>query len=1377
MLGYVSAYDQNGNQINGTSIFRYEGSTQVEITKIKLYAEVFNVPGEYEFATNLKPDVDFYVRVPLNSGATKLTKLLTVGVQNNKWSTVAFMQASGYQDCIEVERSGNWNDSYVMEYDYNVPLQGSMTISKTDTDTGANLGNTRFIVQYQDGQYLTGGTSGSSAGYTGNKNQATWYQPGSKINIAREGTYTFLEVQKQQYGYPDASLNSPLNVGSIAGTLGQDKTVYLKNTKQTGNLQIIKKDADNPNIVLNGVEFKIRDTSRGYLIAIGRNGSTLSRAVGTTPLGNLSYTGDINQATTFITDSNGQINISNILVGNYEITEISVGGHYGYEVNSSPTTVNVTRQTVQNTERGTPANSVTIYNKRKYVKLSGYAWEDLEWIEGKEIKTNELYRQKTLDVNDKLLEGIPVYLKDMNGNIVGRTTTNSNGAYIFNDVLIDQISNYYVEFQYNGMSYQNVKSENNNYHLDGRIVRPNQAGSNRAIEAGNRTAFNNSYSEIHYGASNQYPLTYNTAQYTSTLSYRRDKNTSNYNYGYSGNENSREPFTGIDGQYVIAANTRNTYNGGLNHIISADSIRKNSVTEITDINLGLKKRQKIDLSLIKDVNSVKVHINGADHIYNYADRFNPSLYGKYNDQGKNGHDMEPLVKFQSKYSNMSYTRALYASDINYTGDDTLKVYATYKIGIRNSESNLTGVINELNTYFDTKYEFVGAGREINSDGSIKPGTNVRIGNVTTQDGFQKISLYPSVSVGSQEQYVYIQLQVKPDQIIDILDKNNEVVKLDCITEIASYTVKDQSGNIYAAIDKDSQPGNSRPNNKATFEDDTDKAPGLKLVLQEEREISGVVFEDTVTTGNKDLSSGNVRQGDGRYIASQDKGIANIEVRLVNAKTGEIAKKYNTVTKQWEDAVTVSDSNGNYKIAGMIPVPDNYKVVYVWGDEKYKVQDYKSTVVDKSSYEAKEKQLEWYKDEFKEKYPNTEWNTQSNTEIRVSDAVDNYETRKDIDEQASLVTNSNQNVIIESNGELEQKNGTKEEITTKMDAITPTFRVNLEYYTTPSDIGDNEYELNSDGSVKMNGIYAVKKEQYKNHLKNIDFGIVERAKQVISLNKEIRNAKLILSDGVVLINANIEDGKLKDSVQHTVYIPDSEGAKGQVKFELDNEISQGVRLELSYALKTRNISELDYLNEEFYRYGKGYGENESDLVTLDATNVIDYLDNNVSTALEDIDIGEVIRDNNKKLQYITEKGWLENTQAMKDLLTTTNQVVDITKLSKDLKPQGDNTQNEVILKAYRILANTAIDDEDEGVLENYAEIIRVEKSGGASLITIPGNYTPNTNSQTEYDSDTSESLTIVPPTGRVTDYIAYAMLAISTLGILVAGIILIKKLVI
>ena len=347
----------------------------------------------------------------------------------------------------------------------------------------------------------------------------------------------------------------------------------------------------------------------------------------------------------------------------------------------------------------------------------------------------------------------------------------------------------------------------------------------------------------------------------------------------------------------------------------------------------------------------------------------------------------------------------------------------------------------------------------------------------------------------------------------------------------------------------------------------------------------------------------------------------------------------------------------------------------------------------------------------------------------------------------------------------------------MDAITPTFRVNLEYYTTPSDIGDNEYELNSDGSVKMNGIYAVKKEQYKNHLKNIDFGIVERAKQVISLNKEIRNAKLILSDGVVLINANIEDGKLKDSVQHTVYIPDSEGAKGQVKFELDNEISQGVRLELSYALKTRNISELDYLNEEFYRYGKGYGENESDLVTLDATNVIDYLDNNVSTALEDIDIGEVIRDNNKKLQYITEKGWLENTQAMKDLLTTTNQVVDITKLSKDLKPQGDNTQNEVILKAYRILANTAIDDEDEGVLENYAEIIRVEKSGGASLITIPGNYTPNTNSQTEYDSDTSESLTIVPPTGRVTDYIAYAMLAISTLGILVAGIILIKKLVI
>lgn len=393
------------------------------------------------------------------------------------------------------------------------------------------------------------------------------------------------------------------------------------------------------------------------------------------------------------------------------------------------------------------------------------------------------------------------------------------------------------------------------------------------------------------------------------------------------------------------------------------------------------------------------------------------------------------------------------------------------------------------------------------------------------------------------------------------------------------------------------------------------------------------------------------------------------------------------------------------------------------------------------------------------------NGAGDSEIRVSDAVDNYETRQKIDTQTKMITNGIKELINDYKRNIED-----EQLITQMDSTTPKFRVNIEYFHSGTNMSDeDEYELNADGSIKMNGIYAVKKEGYQNYLSNVDFGIVERARQVLELNKTVKSAKITLANGTVLVNAKVDkNGKLEDTVKHAVYIPDSVGANGQIKIEVDNEIIQGAKLEIEYALKVKNISELDYSTKEYYLYGKGNGEDN--IVTLSAKQVIDYLDDSIVINEEDNEIEEIIQDNSKKNQLI-EDGLLNDTEEMKALLNSTDRVLIIDGLAKDLRPTGESTQSDITIKSYKLLSN--ISNTEEMAFGNDAEIIKVEKSGGSSLITTPGNYVPSSTSS-EYDDDSAETVSIVPPTGLSINYIAYTLLAISSLGILTAGIIFIKK---
>ncbi len=1212
-------------------------------------------------------------------------------------------------------------------------------------------------------------------------------------NLPSGYTYNLEELMTPHYGYlPEFELPKKVTVGTLV-------IIDAINPKHTGNIQIMKKDKDSGKY-LSGVGFKVKNENDEYIIAVDQQGSEQSKVTGEILLDNLHYTQNEEEATEFFTNEYGLIGIYNIITGTYKVMETTIGeNNQGYEIDDDyisweteegkeigqgrVATITVERQLSNYTEpdeentASKHTNILTVNNKRKYIRLSGNVWEDIPWQEKSELESNEqLFNTEEYekDTNDKLLQHVTVKLKDKNENIVpfkddkGNTyeeiETDEKGHYVMWDVLIDKLEEYYIEFTYNGMKYESVAASINKEKV-----------GNKAIEKQNRIDYNNQYTTIvKDGRKDEkgkatYDLKYDTTNYTSTIHYG-----DTLKYGYQG---QKYPINGTYENFLIRANTRNAYEGYLNLIQSKESIRENAIEEIQNINLGVKEREQPDLSLIKDVDSIQVNVNGDTYVYRYGDRFNAALYSQYSKENQSGYDMSPQARYENKYGSMSYTRAVYASDIYYNNKPEkeegkeLSVKVTYKIGVKSSVDSLKSIVNEIEDYYDTKYFNIDGkihiGKQVDEKGDIILNELSYTKLASENAEYSKMRIHQTnleLDGTKGEGIIYVQLEVRPEKIIEIL---NTEVTINNFAEIASYSIKDKQDKTYAGIDKDSQPGNLTVGKQSTYEDDTDKSPSIGIVLQEERKIEGKVFIDK-TTG--ELKSGEIREGDGIYDERQEAGVDGVKVELINLRTGRVDSVYHYAKEkqgqanrkaegEWVPATDITKNNGEYEIRGMLP--DNYKLVFTWGGQTYikengeeqliRVQDYKGTI-----YKDKDRQrnLEWYK----ARIP------------RYSDAMDDYSAREKIDTQAKIVTNRNTEVIkkYQANQRIEiDDNGNTEALITQINSNTPDFKVNIEYNGSQINHRD-EYELNADGKVKMDGIYVVKKEAQKNLLKNVDFGIVERARQTLKLSKEVDRVKLVLSNGNVLVDAKIgENGEIDDKVKYTTYIPKSGAADGQIKLEVDNEILQSARLEIQYRFKVENISELDYQNKDYYTYGRGSGDDDDkELVALNARTVIDYLDNNLAKDLGDNEwIAYSIQD---KKDLIDTYGLLG--EELRQTLTQTNTVAHTDILSDDLRPKGI-TEKEGNLKVYRMLPSML--QEEDSTMGNDAEIIKIVKSGGASVTTIPGNYVPSEGIK-EVDEASSETVTIVPPTGGGINVIAYTLLAISSLGILVSGMILIKR---
>lgn len=560
---------------------------------------------------------------------------------------------------------------------------------------------------------------------------------------------------------------------------------------------IINKEDQDTHEKLQGVQFYVRKASDNTKYITGFDSS-----------GYPTY-GAKENAKTFTTDALGNTERFKVELINYQAEEISVGSNTGY---ASGKVFNI------NVRKG--ENTIVLGNKKEYIPVSGYVWEDLLGVGGKRPEEcNWRYKEGKNDINDKLVQGVKVELVNTKTGEIKEQYTDKDGKYKFLTLKIDDIANYYIRFSYNGMCYENVP-----------ILDVQADNKSKAAEGTARETFNQFYSTIEGDTEDtgvalnekgeeSYKLNYKTTDVSSEILYRSDKDESKYNFGYEENKDSKCPVSGVDDQYMIMATTQNVYKdekdpaknpGNLNNIYTAETIRKDGIKEIENVNLGIRKRAKPDIALGKDLHNVKVAINGYGQTYFYKNRYKSDYLEK------EGEGFNVGVKFKNMYTG-TYTREIYHSDYNYKyqGEDEtekekreLQVWVTYELKMVQGNDQIKAKINSIMDYYDPNYELVKVGSKVDPEsGEITD--DIKTTNKKSTSQYKKVLIENNTELEpNKERSIYIQFYMNRKKIEEVLSQNEDKT-FENMAEINSYSIFDkETGKVSAGIDKDSNPGNA-----------------------------------------------------------------------------------------------------------------------------------------------------------------------------------------------------------------------------------------------------------------------------------------------------------------------------------------------------------------------------------------------------------------------------------------------------------------------------------------------------------------------------------------------------------------------------------------
>lgn len=818
---------------------------------------------------------------------------------------------------------------------------------------------------------------------------------------------------------------------------------------------------------------------------------------------------------------------------------------------------------------------------------------------------------------------------------------------------------------------------------------------------------------------------------------------------------------------------------------------------IYNMNLGLVRREQPDVALTSDIEKVRVIMKGQEYTYIYGNR------GIQNNEEL----FDYKVKFQNKYVEQQYSRPVNPSDIayvNYNNTDDLKVYVTYNVIAKNQSTTLPVTIKKIVNYYDPNYTIYTGERTATSSGwteSNETNNGYKVAYNTMLDG--KV-LNPE----TKSEIVKIEFEISQDAIKGLLNNNSTLYN---VSEIFSFTTyyggntmcaeretaetKGKIGQQYAGLDLDSTPGNATPGKLDTYEDDTDKAPAFLLMKDPNyKTMTGIVYEDTQTTESKNKNErlGNGQRDDG------EKGVANVKVELLNAD-GTPAYLYYKNSNGKADkklAVTYTDSEGNYTFGTQSEsgvVVDKYIIKFTYGNDttvlengattingnEINARNYKSTIITESNVKG-----------VMQGNNSEKWHLYMDRNLDTSIAVD------DINERLAIPSLKYSNYDTPVN----------------MSAYSKIFDLQVEY--TPED--KQESKVGNDGG------------DFEYDWQVFDFGIIERAREDITIEKTISKIKIILANGQVLIEGN-------PTADSNIAYTKALGFKNRItnrgtslsaldkllSIEIDSELIQGATMEVWYAITVNNNSEKDYeyeTNAKYYYYGDSTGlEVLSKTVEL----VADYMDSELDCQVGEQAInkvGDVEINNNEWHMYdsstsdymkpndtgtpiidiIKEHGYvsykIDEAEQDKTYETLKNgkYSIFVTETFNGVKPGEQKTS---ILYASKLLGNK----EEEHSYENHVEIIQLNSKIARTIDSVkddtreqvvktykPGNYIPsfadrviNTDGTLELEGlhqpdDDRVRIIITPPTGILNYVTTYIIVAVVALIVIVGGVIFIKK---
>jgi len=1088
----------------------------------------------------------------------------------------------------------------------------------------------------------------------------------------------------------------------------------------------------------------------------------------------------------------------------------------------------------------TPAKITLVINNEHepnyegYIVITGKVWEDA--LIGKGNDTNGIFGEE-----DSLLKGIEVRLKGdspINASYYSGTEGNAGFEYCGTDYAVtandgtytikvgydespdvyklykgygsieeakEKLQTAYVEFNYDGMTYTTVKTST--------------AGENtsKAVEKEEtRNIFDSAHSEVI--PSTKHPDEWQDKNITAitkgVITFNQDY--MNLANGYVYKSDRTEVLKYGNGISYKRTNPDGAWNklvdGTINELKGKNGpieTHKVDVIVLPNINLGLFKREQPDVSIIEEISKVEVIINSQQYTYLYnikakdieeqAQAAYQQAYEEAIQNGLNNEEAEQYAKtkkIEAKFQNKGtylYRRPVNPADITYMDKvfgEHIKVYVTYQVILGNSSPTLPITVHQIRNYYDKNYTLKTPGLTTNTNGADF--------NEAIYD--EDIEVQPL----TEKPVIELRYEVNSDAIIGLF---NNQAPLNNAVEIEAYSTKygvetlyaeqrtgGRTNQPYGGYDYDSHPGNAGIYLDGgrlvaqILEDDTDFAPAFVLCESEEaKTLAGTIWEDR----DEDNGNGpdNERLGDGQDDGDAEKKVDNVKIELYNLD-GTLATLYDDSGNE-KPAVDYSENGGNYAFEGV--VTGEYFVKYTYGDneEELKIteldisigattmdgttevnaRNYKSTIItdDKIASIMKKDYTAFSDDEKK-------WHITH--EDGYSVAVDNMLDRLSIED---LVYENFKTVDMDTEIDWNHVNIAP----VNMTAYTKPFATQVEFEPNGSS------QVNSDG--KIDGISST--------LDKLDFGIIERPRENLFIQKTATYVKVTLANGQVLTEGDPREGKVK----YVKYMdPTVSGkttndyAEKELLIEMDEELIQGAQLEVKFEVKVTNHNEIDY------DYGdKEHYEDEikSDIVEgycdqyIAKDNKADYYFYGINSLNKEplatkVKFIDYMKDGLIYNKEEVETKWniLGYEEINHPIVRLHNQIPD------DLKNEEYNIfelkDNEVVIeqnsttepiemnftKLLTVKEENSYDVSAEiySIDAKTARTIKESEEGTQMLKTYqPGNYTPAYNIANQQDDDRID-ITVTPPTGIMDYIIHYATVGLGGLVAIAVVIIFIKK---